>query len=180
MKNKWQRIALILALLSVLSCAPRKKVPFTPEQIAEFNSKIKEAQALLNRGSYSSLERAFNIFEELLDFPPYQKSARENLVKTAILLCLRENEIGVINDEYFTAAAGYFNSGMMEKALDQAQKASLHKALQQRAQELIERIKKDKKLKGNQRKPLKPASKKNIYICKVILQKKIPTVVISI
>jgi len=33
---------------------------------------------------------------------------------------------------------------MMEKAHEQAQKASLHKALQQRAQELIERIKKDK------------------------------------
>jgi tetratricopeptide (TPR) repeat protein len=104
MKKKWQRTALIFVLLSLLSCAPRKKVPFTPEQIAEFNSKIKESQALLNRGSYSCLEKAFNIFEELLDLPPYQKLARENLVKTAILLCLRENELGVINDEYFTTA----------------------------------------------------------------------------
>jgi len=74
-KNKWQRTASIFALLSVLSCAPRKKLLVSPEQIAEFNSKIKEAQALLNRGSYSCLERAFNIFEELLDFPPYQKLA---------------------------------------------------------------------------------------------------------
>jgi tetratricopeptide (TPR) repeat protein len=71
---------------------------------------------------------------------------------------------------FYNAAAGYFNCGKMEEALHHAQKASLHKALQQRAQELIARIKKDKKLGRNQRKPLKPAFKKNIYICKVILQ----------
>ena len=103
-RNKWQRTALIFVLFSLLSCAPRKKVPFTPEQIAEFGNKIKEAQVLFKRGSYSCLEEAFHIYEELLDFPSYQKLARENLVKTAILLCLRENEIGVINDEYFTTA----------------------------------------------------------------------------
>lgn len=103
-RNKWQRTALIFVLLSLLSCAPEKKPTISPAQIAEINSKIKEAQALLNRGSYSCLEKAFQIFEELLVFSPYQKLTRENLVKTAILLCLRENEIGVINDEYFTAA----------------------------------------------------------------------------
>ena len=103
-RNKWQRTALIFVLFSLLSCAPRKNALISPEQIAEFNSKIKEAQALLNRGSYSCLEEAFHILEELLVLYPNQKLARENLVKTAILLCLRENEIGVIDDKYFTAA----------------------------------------------------------------------------
>ncbi len=110
MKEKWQRTALIFVLLLLLSCAPRKKVPFTPEQIAEFGNKIKKAQVLFNRGSYSCLKKALHIFEELLDFPPYQKLARENLVKTAILLCLRENEIGVINNKYFTTANEHVRS----------------------------------------------------------------------
>lgn len=100
-RNTWERTALILILLSLLSCVPRKKILVSPEQIAEFSNKIKEAQVLFNRGSYSCLEEAFHIYEELLDFPPYQKLARENLVRTAILLCLRENELGIINDRHF-------------------------------------------------------------------------------
>lgn len=37
---------------------------------------------------------------------------------------------------FYNAAAGYFNSGMTEKTLDPAQKASLHKARQHQALEL--------------------------------------------
>jgi len=42
---------------------------------------------------------------------------------------------------FYNAAAGFFNSGMREKAVICAQKASQHPSFGQKAEELIERIK---------------------------------------
>jgi len=42
---------------------------------------------------------------------------------------------------FYNAAAGYFNAGMKEQAPNLAQKATLHSALKEKAEELILKIK---------------------------------------
>lgn len=99
-------ILLLLALFS--SCSPSKKVDMTPKIIdykSEYESKAAGAESLFRMGSYSSLKEAFRVYQELLSLPVYQEETKEKLVKTALLLTLREKELAILDGAYLKAAS---------------------------------------------------------------------------
>ena len=103
--KKSLKIFFIFSLLIFLPlCVPREKIEIPPQQLQELKSKIEEAEILFKKGSYSCLKESLRIYQDLLSFPAYQRKIRENLLKTSLILCLRENELGLINDRYFQEA----------------------------------------------------------------------------
>jgi tetratricopeptide (TPR) repeat protein len=91
------RIFLILAVSIVLpSCASKRYVERPPE----YQRKLDQADALFDTGCYSGLTDAFGIYQELLPYPFDPKSIREKRFETALLLALREKELGVLDGPY--------------------------------------------------------------------------------
>lgn len=75
-------------------CAP-KKAKITP-QLIESETKIKEADSLFKKGSYSCLKEALQAYKDLFPIKRFGKEAKEKFIKTALLLTLREKELGVL------------------------------------------------------------------------------------
>ena len=86
------------------SCRPEKKPEVTPQQLVEYNKYVQQADELYKRGCYMCLKQAFAQYEQALSFPVFQKKNREKLLKTAILLGLRERELGFLEETYFPEA----------------------------------------------------------------------------
>lgn len=87
----------LLALMVVFlfaACGP-KKAKITPELI-ESEAKIKEADSLFHKGSYSCLKEALHAYKDLFPVKRFGKEAKEKFIKTALLLTLREKELGVL------------------------------------------------------------------------------------
>lgn len=94
---------LFLALLFP-SCASKKKPEVTPQQLVEYNKLIQPGDELYSRGCYVCLKQAYELYEQALSFPVFQRKNREKLLKTAILLGLRERELGILQETYFPKA----------------------------------------------------------------------------
>ncbi len=109
-KNFAHKLILLLLTVNFLPyCAPNKP-EVTPQQLAECNVLIKEADALYLAACYESLKRAFELYEQALSFPVFQKENSKKLMKTAILLSLRERELGFLEDAYFQKASEILSS----------------------------------------------------------------------
>ncbi len=98
-----------IIVLSALSCS-QKKPEFSPQQLEKFNLLSTEAEMLYERGSYVSLKKAFAIYEDQQTFPAFQNRTQRKLVKTALLLAIRENELSIIGDKYLTKALNLIDS----------------------------------------------------------------------
>ena len=98
-----------MTVLFALSCS-QKKPEFSPQQLAKFNLLSTEADMFYERGSYVSLKKAFAIYEDQQIFPAYQNRTQRKLVKTALLLANRENELTIIGDKYLTKALDLIES----------------------------------------------------------------------
>jgi tetratricopeptide (TPR) repeat protein len=98
-------IILILLLTFFLPyCGPKKKPEITTQQLVEYNKYLQQADKLYERGCYICLKKAFEKYEHALSFPVFQKKNSEKLFKTAILLGLRERELGILKETYFPKA----------------------------------------------------------------------------
>jgi len=80
-------------------CAPKKKIEIAP-QVVEYQNKEKEADTLFKKGSYTCLKEAFQTYHGLLSGPNYQEQTKEKLIKTGLLLSLREKELGILKNKY--------------------------------------------------------------------------------
>ena len=98
-------IVLLVALL-LPSCVSEKKPEVTTLQLIEYNKVIKEADELYSRGCYLCLKQAYELYEDVLSLPVFQKKNTLKLYKTAILLGLRERELGILQETYFPNAEG--------------------------------------------------------------------------
>jgi tetratricopeptide (TPR) repeat protein len=95
---------LVFALLVLLAfCAPRKKVEISV-QAAGYENKIKEADNLFRQGSYFCLKEALLVYRDFLSAPRYGKQVKEKFIKTALLLTLREKELGFLEYKSFEEA----------------------------------------------------------------------------
>jgi tetratricopeptide (TPR) repeat protein len=103
-KKFGHKLILFFVAINILLCCAPKKPEITPQQLAEYNLLLKEADALYHAGCYESLKRAFDLYEQALTFPAFQRKNSEKLLKTAILLGLRERELGFLQDTYFHKA----------------------------------------------------------------------------
>ena len=95
---------ILFLFLFLIFCAPHKKTRLTP-QLIEYQNREKEADSLVKKGSYSCLKEALQIYRNFLDFPRLQKQAKEKLIKAALLLTLREKELGVLEHKSLEEAS---------------------------------------------------------------------------
>lgn len=102
--QKMKKILILILLLTLVFCCCKKKIDITP-QIDEYQSKIAEADSLLKKGSYSFLKKAFNIYHDLLYFSDYQIQTKEKLIKTALLLAIRQKELAILDQTYLNKAS---------------------------------------------------------------------------
>ncbi len=98
-----------IIILFALSCI-RKKPEFSSQQLEKFNLLSSEADMFYESGSYVSLKKAFVIYEDQQTFPAFQNRTLRKLVKTALLLAIREYELSIIGDEYLTKALDLIDS----------------------------------------------------------------------
>lgn len=96
---KLKKIFIFFLLILFSFCAPKKKIEIAP-QVVEYQNKEKEADSLFKKGSYTCLKEAFQIYHDLLSEPNYQEQIKEKLIKTGLLLTLREKELGILKNKY--------------------------------------------------------------------------------
>ncbi len=102
--NKILIIIVLFLFCFIPGCTPKKKIEVTTQQLVEYNNIIKEADSLYSRGCFIPLKKAFNLYKQALTYPVFQKKTSEKLLKTAILLGLRERELGILDEKYFSEA----------------------------------------------------------------------------
>jgi tetratricopeptide (TPR) repeat protein len=107
---KMHRISgFIFITLLVTGCTPSQP-EFSPQQLAEFNLQTTEADNLFNQGSYLSLKKAMAIYESQMEFPAFQSRTKTKLLKTALLLSLRENELIIVENRHLAKAMDLIES----------------------------------------------------------------------
>jgi tetratricopeptide (TPR) repeat protein len=87
------------------SCAPKDKVELQPLLLEEFQDKTEAAERLFKTGSYACLKESYQIYQELLSIQHNQKSTKKKLLKTAIILTIRQRELGVHDNTYLDEAS---------------------------------------------------------------------------
>lgn len=95
---------MIFFLFFLAFCAPGKKTKVAP-QLIDYQNKIKDADSLVKRGSYSCLKEASQVYRELLAFHRFQKQTKERLIKADLLLALRQKELGVLEHKSLEEAS---------------------------------------------------------------------------
>jgi len=98
-------------------CAPRKEIDIIAPRQAKYGEKtnkidflIRKADSLTKRGNYSSMKEAFQIYQDFISLPAFWKEYKEKILKTVMLLALREKELGIFNGEYFKKASDLINN----------------------------------------------------------------------
>lgn len=86
----------MLTGLTVL-CTSQKKPEVTPQQVAEFNLQLNDADSYLLKYSYVSMTKAYQAYQDLLNFPGFKQKTAERFIQTALLLALREKELGIVS-----------------------------------------------------------------------------------
>jgi tetratricopeptide (TPR) repeat protein len=102
--NSTMKKYMIFLILFLAFCAPGRKTKVSP-QLVDYQSRIKDADSLVKRGSYSFLKEASQIYRELHAFRRYQKQTKEKLIKADLLLTLREKELGILEHKSLEEAS---------------------------------------------------------------------------
>jgi hypothetical protein len=108
-KKMFQISGFIYMTLHVFACT-LKQPEFSPQQLAESNLKTTEADNLYSQGSYLSLKKAFALYDSQMEFPAFQNRTETKLLKTALLLCLRENELAIVENRHLAKAMDLIES----------------------------------------------------------------------
>jgi len=99
-----KKLIILIVFTFFIFYACKKKIEVT-SQIDEYQSKIAKADALFKKGSYSCLKEGFEIYQDLLSFSDYQTQTKEMLIKTALLLSIREKELAILEQTYLKKAS---------------------------------------------------------------------------
>jgi len=97
-------LLLVLLPFLLLKCAGIEKPKVTPQEVAQYNLKFKEAEEALRRYNLVSMRRAFDMLSELLSFPAFKRKTGELFLQTAVVLALRERELGIIDSDVLSRA----------------------------------------------------------------------------
>jgi tetratricopeptide (TPR) repeat protein len=93
---------LVLAIVATSACA-KKAAPVPPVPVPAVD--LQPADGLVEAGCYRCLQQAFAIYARALENPAQQPEARERAFVTAVLLALREKEIGLEATPWLDRAA---------------------------------------------------------------------------
>jgi tetratricopeptide (TPR) repeat protein len=94
---------LALGLLLLASCAPREKAAFAPSG-PEFEHQASAAATLTRKGSYVALKQAVHLYQELYARPEFRKEVAPKLAAAALLVVVREKEMGISDVSYMDTA----------------------------------------------------------------------------
>jgi hypothetical protein len=89
-------------MFSLAACAPRAPVAATPDPVLE--ARLVEAGALLEKGCYLPLRRAWRTYSDLYAQPALRKRVVVPFLKASILLAARERDLGFITPVYLNQA----------------------------------------------------------------------------
>ena len=95
-KNIAQFLILIPFLFLILFCSSNK-LTTPPSPTAHEIAKLADADILYQKGDFYSLEKARELFRGLLTTPTLEKTCKEKLLKTTLLLALRTKELGIFS-----------------------------------------------------------------------------------
>ena len=102
--------ALVLGLvLLAAGCSGPPKPEVTPQQLAQYNLRFKEADAHLSSYHYLGLRQAHQVLQELLEFPVFKNKTGEQYIKAALLLALREKELGIMHSQVLDQAGEWIS-----------------------------------------------------------------------
>lgn len=93
-----------LVSLVLVHCAGTPQPEVTPQEVAQYNLRLKEADGLLPSYNYVNMKRAFDIYGELLPFPAFKQKTGERYIQTALVLALRERELGITDSNVLQQA----------------------------------------------------------------------------
>ncbi len=94
-----------LVFFSLIHCAAPHKPELTPEQVLEYTQRFQAAEGYFLKSHYAGLSKALALYGELLDFPGFKNRTGERYVQTALLLALREKELGIMTSASLADAA---------------------------------------------------------------------------
>jgi tetratricopeptide (TPR) repeat protein len=103
MKRMPKKILLLAGVICFSFCGPTQRAALAPSQ-AQIEARAAEAAALSKRASLPFLKKAFAIYEELYAHPGLPRRISPAYVKTAILVAVREKEIGIVDNSYLDKA----------------------------------------------------------------------------
>jgi tetratricopeptide (TPR) repeat protein len=100
--------AIAAAMVLAAPACSRMSAPVTqaapPSDAVDAASRLRNAQSELERGCYDCLADALVTYESLVDVPAVATEAREGAVRAALLLALRETELGLKPAGYIARA----------------------------------------------------------------------------
>jgi len=99
---------LFLSLLLLACCAAKEKAVFVPFE-PELEQHLVSADALGRKGSYVALKQAVEAYSGLYSRPEFRRTVAPKLAKAAILLAVREKELGMSNKSYLDIALRVIN-----------------------------------------------------------------------
>lgn len=91
--------------LTLFFCSGSRPPSISPDEKAAFTEAFHRAGHLFEAGHYAGLRQACCDYRKLLDVPEFRKQAGSGFIKTALLLTLREKELGIIRHDFFQEAA---------------------------------------------------------------------------
>lgn len=97
--------AVLVSAALLYSCASSKKPAISPQEMAAFNLRLKEADEAYDAASYIGLKKAWKLYREMLSFPAYKGRTAEKFIRASLLLSLRERELAVYNPATLGAAS---------------------------------------------------------------------------
>jgi len=97
------RRCFLFSLLLLASCAVKEKTPQSLLRL-EWERQAADAAVLLKNGSYVSLRQAVETYSRLYARPEFRKETAPKLAMAALLLAVREKELGMSNKSYLDTA----------------------------------------------------------------------------
>ncbi len=97
-------LILTLLTLAFVHCAGTPQPEVSPQELAQYNLRLKEADSLMTSFNYVKMKQAFAIYGELLPFPAFQRKTGERFLQAAVVLALREREIGIMDSDVLQQA----------------------------------------------------------------------------
>jgi tetratricopeptide (TPR) repeat protein len=94
---------LLLAVLILASCAAKEKAAVAPSG-PEFERVATAAAALSRKGGYVALKQAVQMYKGLYARPEFRKVIAPELAAAALLVAVREKELGISNSSYMHTA----------------------------------------------------------------------------
>jgi len=94
----------LISFLLLLSCCAREGKIETAARPTDSSAEISAAEILFRKGCWVPLKQAFHIYQGLYSRPALKKRVAAKLAVAALLLAVREKELGIVNQAYIDRA----------------------------------------------------------------------------